>query len=151
MDRYISKALPLLNASHSSSTHMSRNSKTAMIATSVSNHDSLKSVFHCIRYIHHNSSQLAQQNFEEKVVVATNTQGVLSYPPRDYVSSLPPCSHEEAYTRNMVHVSDAVKHGLKRVMIRTVNTEVAVIAVLLFRDIWVDELWLAFGSGKCFS
>ena len=34
----------------------------------------------------------------------------------------------------MVHVSDAVKHELKRVMIRTVVTDDAVITVTLFRD-----------------
>ncbi|CAC5362290.1 unnamed protein product [Mytilus coruscus] len=68
------------------------------------------------------SRQLAQQNFEEKVVVATNAQDFLCYPPRDNLSSLAPCSHEDAYTRIMVHVSDALKHGLKRVMIRTVDT-----------------------------
>ncbi|CAC5391639.1 unnamed protein product [Mytilus coruscus] len=94
--------------------------------------------------------QLAQQNFAEKVVVATNTQDVLCYPPRDDVSNLASCSHEEADTRIMVHLSDAVKHGLKRVMIRTVDTDVAVIAVSPFRKIGADELWLAFGSGKSF-
>ncbi|CAC5385431.1 unnamed protein product [Mytilus coruscus] len=88
--------------------------------------------------------RLAQQNFEEKVVVAINAKDVLCYPPRDDVSSLTPF-------RIMLHVSDAVKHGLKRVMIRTVDTDVAVIAVSLFRDdIGADEPWLAFGSGKSF-
>ncbi|CAC5362286.1 ADGRB1 [Mytilus coruscus] len=61
-----------------------------------------------------------------------------------------PCSHEEADTRIKMHVSDAVKHRLNLVMTRTVDTDVAVIAVSLFRDIGADELWLAFGSGKSF-
>ncbi|CAC5372613.1 unnamed protein product [Mytilus coruscus] len=60
------------------------------------------------------------------------------------------CSHKDADTRIMVHVSDAVKHGLKRVMIRTADTDVAVIAVSLFHEIGADELRLAFGSGKSF-
>ncbi|CAC5369406.1 unnamed protein product [Mytilus coruscus] len=49
------------------------------------------------------SQQLAQQNFAEKVVVATNALDALCYPPHDDVSSLAPCSHEEADTRIMVH------------------------------------------------
>lgn len=40
----------------------------------------------------------------------------------------------------MVHVSDAVKHELKRVMIRTVVNDDAVTTVSLIRDIGVDEL-----------
>ncbi|CAC5399644.1 unnamed protein product [Mytilus coruscus] len=36
------------------------------------------------------SQQLGQQNFAEKVVVATNALDVLCYPPRDDVSSLAP-------------------------------------------------------------
>ena len=48
----------------------------------------------------------------------------------------------------MVHVSDAVKHELKRVMIRTVVTDDAVITDSLFRDIVVDELLIVFGKAK---
>ena len=51
----------------------------------------------------------------------------------------------------MVHVSDAVKHELKRVMIRTVVTDDAVITVSLFRDIGVDELWIVFKRRKSFG
>ena len=40
----------------------------------------------------------------------------------------------------MVHVSDAVKHELKRVMVRTVVTDDAVITVLFLCDIGLDEL-----------
>ena len=35
-------------------------------------------------------------------------------------------------------------------MIRTFDTDVAVIAVSLFSDLGADKLWLAFGSGKSF-
>ena len=38
----------------------------------------------------------------------------------------------------MVYVFDAVKHGLKRVMIRKVVNDDAVITVSLFRDIGVN-------------
>ena len=51
----------------------------------------------------------------------------------------------------MVHVSDAVKHALKRVMIRTVVNDDAVITVSLFRDIGVDELWIVLKRGKSFG
>jgi len=51
----------------------------------------------------------------------------------------------------MVHVSDAVKHALKRVMIRTVVNDDAVTTVSLFRDIGVDELWIVFKRRKSFG
>lgn len=56
----------------------------------------------------------------------------LSYAPHDGVSSLAPCSHYEADTRIIVHVSDTVKHGLQRVRIRTVVND-------MFRHIGVDK------------
>ena len=46
------------------------------------------------------------------------------------------------------HVSDAVIHRLNWLMTWTVDTDAAVIAVSLFRDMGADELWLVFGSGK---
>ena len=51
----------------------------------------------------------------------------------------------------MVHVSDAVKHELKQVIIRTVVSDDAVITVSLFRDIGVDKLWIVFRRRKSFG
>ena len=39
------------------------------------------------------------------------------------------CNHEETDSRLLVHVRDAVNRGAKNVMIRTVDTDVVVIAV----------------------
>ena len=44
-----------------------------------------------------------------------------------------------------------MKHELKRVMIRTVVTDYAVITVSLLRDIGIDELWIVFGRAKNFE
>lgn len=49
--------------------------------------------------------------------VRRRNQGVRFYPPRDDVSNLAPFSHEDADTRIMVRVYDAVKHELKPVLI----------------------------------
>ena len=42
------------------------------------------------------------------------------------VSSMAPCSHEEADTRLFVHLADAVRKGFQKVMVRTVDTDVVV-------------------------
>jgi len=63
-------------------------------------------------------------------------------------SALAPCSHEEADSRIFVHVKDMAQQGYTKVMIRTVDTDVVVIAVAKFLQIGLDELWVAFGTGK---
>ena len=47
-----------------------------------------------------------------------------------------------------LHVSDAVNHGYGRVMVRTVDSDVLVLAIAAVQQLSVDELWIAFGSGK---
>ena len=46
-----------------------------------------------------------------------------------------PCSHEEAYIRMLLHVKYPMNCGLKSVTIRTVGTEVVVIAVAHFQGL----------------
>ena len=61
------------------------------------------------------------------------------------------CSHEEADTRMLPHVKDAVNCGFKSVMIRTVDTDVVVLAVARFRGLPnIVQLWISFGTGKDF-
>ena len=45
------------------------------------------------------------------------------------------CSHEEADTRMLLHVKDAMNCGFKSVMIRTVDTDVVVLAVAHFQGL----------------
>lgn len=64
---------------------------------------------------------------------------------------LSPCDHEEADSRIFVHLSDAISHGHIKVLIRTVDSDVVIIAVgmsYLFASL--EELWVAFGTGKNF-
>ena len=42
---------------------------------------------------------------------------------------MPPCNHEEADTRIVIHVLHALQSGCKSVVIRTVDTDVVVILV----------------------
>ena len=73
-------------------------------------------------------------------------------PPCADTAALAPCNHEEADTRMMLHAAAAMKSGHRRVLIRTVDTDVLVLAVWMAQELneVVDELWLAFGTGKNF-
>ena len=74
----------------------------------------------------------------------TDGTAVLVSPVRD-TSSLAPCLHEEADTRMFVHAADAASRGRKKIIVRTVDTDVVVLAVSVFGQLGEDELWLDLG------
>ena len=47
-------------------------------------------------------------------------------------------------------MDDAVKQGYNKVSIRTVDTDVVVLAVASAQRLNITELWIAFGAGKNF-
>ena len=63
-------------------------------------------------------------------------------------SALDPCSHEEADTRILLHAAHAAANGHTRVMIKTADTDVVVLAIACFERIGTSELWIAFGAAK---
>ena len=96
------------------------------------------------------SRQLVQNASEiSGEVYATIGETVLCSVSTD-LTTLMPCSHEEADTRIMVHCKDAVTKGHNSVTIRTVDSDVICIAVSNHEGIGADELWIAFGTGKKF-
>ena len=71
-------------------------------------------------------------------------------PPRD-ISHLAPCDHEEADTRMILHVADVVNDGHQKVLLRTVDTDVVVLAVAAATNMDIQELWIAFEQGSIFG
>jgi len=63
---------------------------------------------------------------------------------------LEPCSHEEADTRIIIHVADCVAQGYQKISIRTIDTDVVVLAVSVVASLDIADLWVAFGTGKSF-
>ena len=84
-----------------------------------------------------------------KQVITTHNTDVLCINRQD-VSGLAPCTHEEADTRILLHLEDAVRHGNTRVSMRTVDTDAVVLAVASAQCLNISELWIAFGAGKSF-
>ena len=66
------------------------------------------------------------------------------------VEYLQPCSHEEAYTRIRLHVAHCARQGLRKLVIRTADTDVVVLAIGHFPALRLDELWVRFGVGTHF-
>lgn len=64
------------------------------------------------------------------------------------VSHIDRCSHEEADTRLLLHCLHAGENGSNTVAIRTVDTDVVVLAIAFFSKLQLKELWIHFGVGK---
>ena len=64
----------------------------------------------------------------------------------EYIS---PCSHEEADYRMLLHVSDMARNNITKIRIRTIDTDVPLIAIAHFNDIpGLEELWISYGERK---
>ena len=69
---------------------------------------------------------------------------------RQNVVGLAPCTHEEADTRIMLHLEDVAREKYNTLMIRTVDTDVVILAIATVQHLSLSELWIAFGTGKNF-
>ena len=64
----------------------------------------------------------------DKQIISTYHEEILCTQPRD-VLGLAPCTQEEANSRIMLHLKDIVMKGNSKVSIRTVDTDVVVLAI----------------------
>ena len=92
------------------------------------------------------AKKLQAIDIEGKEVYTTYGEVVLSSQPTEMMG----CSHEEADTRLVLHAYHASQSGYRKILIRTVDTDVVVLAVSRVQDLSVDEIWIAFGTGKHF-
>ena len=88
--------------------------------------------------------------FGQNNVIITKEADVFSNRERS-LATINVCHQEEADTRLLLHVSDCVQNGNKRLLLRTVDTYVIVIAVAMSQHMNYPKLWIAFGMGKTFS
>ena len=65
------------------------------------------------------------------------------------------CDHEEADTRILAHVKDALESGSITCIVLRVDTDVLVIIIGKFHDLLMvnpaADIWVSFGSGKNFT
>ena len=75
----------------------------------------------------------------EKLIISIITSSVTMNRSFDNVSTLCPSNHEEADTRMLLHAANASQSGMGKVMIRTVDTDVVVIALGMFSSLNLSE------------
>lgn len=92
------------------------------------------------------AKELQAIDIEGKEVYTTYGEFVLSSQPTEMMT----CSHEKADTRLMLHAYHASQSGYRKILIRTVVTDTVVLAVSRVQHLSVDEIWIAFSTGKHF-
>lgn len=95
------------------------------------------------------AEKISKFNSGSKEIYTTHLDNVLAaHGPDHYIDEIKPCNHEEADTRMLLHVAHATKHGHQRVSIRTVDTDIVVLAITQFQHLHISKLWIEFGIGK---
>ena len=78
----------------------------------------------------------------DKQIISTYHEEILCTQPTD-VLGLAPCTQEDADSRIMIHLKDIVMEGNSKVSIRTVDTDVVVLAIKAVECLGITELWVA--------
>ena len=78
---------------------------------------------------------------EGKQIVTTFRETSLTAPIPSNVK-VSPCNHEEADTRIFIHVADATHQEFRKILIRSNDSDVVIIAVSCIQDLHLDELWV---------
>ena len=85
---------------------------------------------------------------QDKVVVSIENENVVTSRAVLEISSMTPCSMEEADERIFVHVKHYSREHA-HIMIKTADSDVAVIAIANFHQLVpLNELWIEFDAGK---
>ena len=86
---------------------------------------------------------------EERKELVTDGDQVICVPAQQNMHLLAPCNHEEADSRMMLHVAHAARHDHHQILVRTVDTDIVVLTVMVTPTLPAGmEIWLAFGVGK---
>ena len=86
---------------------------------------------------------------EGKQIVTTFREATLTAPIHSNVN-VSHCNHEEADTRIFIHVTDATHQEFRKILIKSNDSDVVIIAVSCIQDLHLDELWVAYGTGKAY-
>ena len=87
------------------------------------------------------------QTENSQQIITTHRKNALFTQPRGWAA---PCSHEEADTRIILHLEDAVRQGYTKILIGTVDTELLVLAVKAAQRLDIAELLIALGVARNF-
>ena len=73
--------------------------------------------------------------------------GVTHFDSRSSTNLLQPCNQAEADTRILLHLANAAVHGHSKEYVRTVDSDIVVLALWFFDTLGLSELWVGVGTG----
>ncbi|KAK3785613.1 hypothetical protein RRG08_015498 [Elysia crispata] len=85
---------------------------------------------------------------EGKQVMTTFGESALCSPVQTDMQALIPCTHEEADTRMFIHVADATHSGYERIILRSSDSDVIVIAISCVQDLCLEDYGLHLDLGR---
>ena len=93
------------------------------------------------------AKKLEDSSATGKIIVVTSAEDIRcsSIINTEFLS---PSNQEEADTRIFLHAKHAAVDGHGLISIRTVDTDVVVIAIHVFRKLNIEELWVEFGTAR---
>ena len=84
-----------------------------------------------------------------KELVVTDRVQVLCVQQQQDAHLIGPCRIEEADSHMMLHAAHATQHGHHQILVRTVDTDVVVLPVMVAETLPAKhEVWVIFGAGK---
>ena len=92
------------------------------------------------------AEKVTRNRTDHKMVLATQGENVIFSSTID-IDRFPPCNHEEANTRMFLHLKDFSATEHRKVSLKTVDTDVVIIATSLFHKLDLEELGIEFGTG----
>ena len=92
------------------------------------------------------AEKVTRNRTDHKMVLATQGENVIFSSTID-IDRFSPCNHEEANTRMFLHLKDFSATEHRKVSLKTVDTDVVVIATSLFHKLDLEELGIEFGTG----
>lgn len=92
-------------------------------------------------------ANLATSLRTDKQITSTLRTGVCFMKHPD-TSGLVPCSQEEADTRIILHLQDALKKAYTTSLICIVGTDIFVLAIAAANCLTMNALWVTFGTGN---
>eukprot|EP00794_Sanderia_malayensis_P002124 gene2124-2410_t len=92
------------------------------------------------------SMLITSQEIEDKLVVSNYGEIVLSNSSIRW-DEMAPGNHEEADTRLLLHVAHTGKE-FSSIMIKTVDSDIVVLALSVFEQLCIEKLWIEFGVGR---
>ena len=83
------------------------------------------------------------------LIVTTTPSGVLTNKQNECdLAGLFPCNHSEVDSRIMLHLMHAVSQSYTDAYVRTVSSDVVVLAIAFFDQFCLSKLWIGVGTGK---